>query len=217
MNHLEAVKRQAADRYLLGELSGSETSEFEEHYFGCADCAAELESAAILVENARAVLPEFGIAAERPATGWRLWLESLRRPWFAIPTFATCVLACVCTYQAFLLRPDLQQLPSFALAGRSRGAEAAIMAPRGARYVAVSFDLDPQAAYPQYRCELQDAGGATRYAASAAPPSLGEPVTLLLPAKKLGAGRYTLTVSGVPQSGGAPVKISDYSFDLAFK
>ena len=58
MNHTEAVNMQAADRYLLGELSESESSDFEEHYFVCAECAAELESGAILVENTRAALEE---------------------------------------------------------------------------------------------------------------------------------------------------------------
>ena len=42
MNHAEAVETQVVERYLLGELNDSETEEFEQHYFACADCAAEV-------------------------------------------------------------------------------------------------------------------------------------------------------------------------------
>jgi Putative zinc-finger len=217
MDHIEAVQRQAADRYLLGELSETEIREFEEHYFACPDCATELESAAILVENSRAVFHEFQpVGIFRRATGWRRSMADLRRPLFAIPAFAACALACVCVYQAVLLAPSLQQVPAFALAGRTRGPDTQIVAPRGVPVLAVSFDIDPRAVYPKYRCELQDSSGSTRFTASAAQPAAGEPITLLLPARKLESGKYKLAVSGAPPQG-APVRISDYNFDLSFK
>ena len=55
MDHMEAIEMHATERYLLGELSTSETAAFEEHYFSCADCAADLESGTILFANAKAV------------------------------------------------------------------------------------------------------------------------------------------------------------------
>jgi hypothetical protein len=222
MNHTDAVKMQAADRYLLGELSESETSDFEEHYFGCADCAAELESGAILVENTRAALQEMRPAPVQASAFQRL-LANLRKPLFAIPSFATCTLACVCAYQAFLLIPQLKQeaaaghtamaLPSFALAGRTRGAEATLKAPRAASFIAVAFDPDPQVPYPQYRCELQDAAGKTLFSVMASQPSAGEPVTILVPARQLKPGNYRLAVTGV-QADGKAAGSSDYSFAL---
>jgi hypothetical protein len=225
MNHTEAVNMQAADRYLLGELSESESSDFEEHYFVCVECAAELESGAILVENTRAALEEMRPAPVQASAFQRL-LANLRKPLFAIPSFATCMLACVCAYQAFLLIPQLKQeaaagktamaLPSFALAGRTRGAEATLKAPRAASFIAVAFDPDPQMPYPQYRCELQDAGGKTLLTVMAAPPSAGEPVTILLPARELKAGNYRLAVAGV-QPDGKTAGISDYGFALEFR
>ena len=54
MNHQEALRIQAPERYALGELSSSEVEEFEEHFFTCAECAEDLSIGAIFAANARA-------------------------------------------------------------------------------------------------------------------------------------------------------------------
>ena len=45
-------------RYVLDELTGQEREEFEEHYFNCAECAADVRAAFAFAANARAVLRE---------------------------------------------------------------------------------------------------------------------------------------------------------------
>src|SRR5258707_11321632 len=49
MDHDLAVKSQACEKYLLGELSPDLRDAYEEHYFSCAECATELRMAAELV------------------------------------------------------------------------------------------------------------------------------------------------------------------------
>jgi hypothetical protein len=38
MSHDQAVSSQAAERYVLGELTSSERDAFESHFFDCAVC-----------------------------------------------------------------------------------------------------------------------------------------------------------------------------------
>ena len=51
MEHTEAVQLKAAERYVLGELTGDLRAQYEDHYFGCAECAESLKLAAMFAEN----------------------------------------------------------------------------------------------------------------------------------------------------------------------
>ena len=54
MNHDQAIREQAVERYLLGELAEDARARFEEHFFDCAICAADLKTGAIFVDALRA-------------------------------------------------------------------------------------------------------------------------------------------------------------------
>jgi hypothetical protein len=58
MNHTEAVYTSAVERYMLGQMSSSESGEFEKHFFSCLDCARELLTWVIFENNIRAVLEQ---------------------------------------------------------------------------------------------------------------------------------------------------------------
>jgi anti-sigma factor RsiW len=63
MDHDEAVRMRAAEKYVLGELSPVLREEYEEHFFACVACALEVKAAAAFVDNACDVLrqrPEVG-------------------------------------------------------------------------------------------------------------------------------------------------------------
>jgi anti-sigma factor RsiW len=55
MDHNEAVRLLAAEKYLLGELPNLRREEYEEHYFDCADCAEDITDAVAFMESARQV------------------------------------------------------------------------------------------------------------------------------------------------------------------
>ena len=56
MNHDEAIRLKAAEKYLLGELSAELRDQYEDHYFGCAECAQDIRTGAVFIDNARDVL-----------------------------------------------------------------------------------------------------------------------------------------------------------------
>jgi hypothetical protein len=233
MDHTEAIEMHATERYLLGELSSSETAAFEEHYFTCPDCAADVESATALVENAKAVFqeeaaPDRGRLVAQPTRRPSAWgnLLAAFRPRFALATgFATVLLGAICSYQALVSIPRLKEaaysansafvLPAFALAGRARGDEATISIPRDTRSFAVYFDLDPQAGYPEYRYVLKDAAGSVRFALRGHAPAAGQPVTVSVPTRELQPGRYDLVVNGL-RGAQEEAGISNFPFILQF-
>ena len=58
MDHQSAVDGGWTERYILGELDAPETAEFEEHFFECPVCAADVRKAALFAENLKATLGE---------------------------------------------------------------------------------------------------------------------------------------------------------------
>src|SRR4030095_4334029 len=108
MDHNSAVKLLACEKYVLGELSPELREAYEEHYFSCAECAAELRSTAELVRGSRQVFSETPAVRERAGAtgeqgGWFAWL----RPAVAVPVFATLLL--IIGYQNFFTLPRLKE------------------------------------------------------------------------------------------------------------
>src|SRR5260370_4206216 len=58
MEHDEAIRQKATERYLLDELNPELRDQFEEHLFACQDCALDLHSAALLIEQGKVILSE---------------------------------------------------------------------------------------------------------------------------------------------------------------
>src|SRR5690242_2089456 len=108
MDHREALRLQAAEKYVLGELSPQLRDEYEEHYLECQECGEELKTTVAFVDSARGVLQdevavrtEAEIAQPRKAA-WLAWL----RPAVAVPVFAALLL--VVAYQNLVTIPRLQ-------------------------------------------------------------------------------------------------------------
>jgi anti-sigma factor RsiW len=53
MDHIEAIRTRAAERYVLKQLNAKETEEFEEHYFSCVECAEEVRWVTMFESNAK--------------------------------------------------------------------------------------------------------------------------------------------------------------------
>ena len=109
MNHDEAIRLKAAEKYLLGELSAEMRDQYEDHYFGCAECAQDVRTGAVFIDNARDVLlppsvTELG-AKHQPARSGGWW-AALLRPAFAVPALALLLL--VAGYQNAVTIPHLK-------------------------------------------------------------------------------------------------------------
>ncbi|HWZ42103.1 MAG TPA: zf-HC2 domain-containing protein [Candidatus Saccharimonadales bacterium] len=56
MDHNLVIENMTTERYLLGELTEAERDAYEEHYFGCSECAEELTSGSEFMHYAREVV-----------------------------------------------------------------------------------------------------------------------------------------------------------------
>ncbi len=104
MDHSEALQLMATEKYLLDEFPPEIKRQFEEHFFGCPECALDVRMAATFLRTGRKALSAAEakpIVAAPAKSGWAAWL----RPAFAIPVFA--LLLAVIGYQAFVVRPTL--------------------------------------------------------------------------------------------------------------
>src|SRR5437660_12586249 len=53
MNHDDAIKTMAAERYILEDLEPAEHDAFEEHFFDCTECTADVRDAAKVADGVR--------------------------------------------------------------------------------------------------------------------------------------------------------------------
>ena len=121
MDHNEAVRLQAAEKYLLGKLPKEQHAAYEEHYFDCFACAEEIKATVAFMEGSRQVVRERvpeGLGAKRFAPAIRTtggWFGWILRPAFALPVFAALLL--FVTYQNSVTIPGLKQGSSHSAIG----------------------------------------------------------------------------------------------------
>jgi len=105
MDHTEAVRMQAVEKYILGELTPYDRAHFEEHYFDCPDCALNLRSGVAFAAASRQYFAESAVPAKvahSPRIGWFAWLK----PFVAVPAFAALI--AVIAYQNTVSIPHLK-------------------------------------------------------------------------------------------------------------
>jgi hypothetical protein len=174
MDHNEAVRLQAAEKYLLGELPKEQHAAFEEHYFDCSACAEEMKATAAFMESSRQVVREEGpqiidekrlVPASHTRGGWFGWL----RPAFAVPVFAALLL--LLGYQNEVTIPQLKGSStsqsaeiissSFHLAGSVRGGDetGTKLQVRSGESFLLNFDFTPARTFSEYTWLLLDQAG----------------------------------------------------------
>src|SRR5215475_7253487 len=87
MDHTEAVKLQAVEKYILGELAPPLRDEFEAHYFDCMECSLNLRSGVAFAAASRQYFAETvgrEVVVPAPKPDWFAWLK----PLVAVPVFA---------------------------------------------------------------------------------------------------------------------------------
>lgn len=201
MDHEVAVKSQACEKYLLGELSPELRDAFEEHYFSCVECATQLRMTAELVSASREILATAPIAEPkadyvRVPRGWFPWLQ----PIFAIPAFA--LLLILIGYQNFVTIPRWKQaaaprvLPMFSLiSANTRGEQGLVFSVAPDEPFGVYLDVPTDPAYSIYLLRLEDPSGTSSLLRSlTAQEAQKTQVVTVQPGKR--AGKFTIVVSG---------------------
>jgi hypothetical protein len=193
MNHEEAKKMMAAEAYVLDDLPETERAAFEEHYFDCTDCTADVLDAATIADGVRTrstsnVIP-----------------MSKRFNWWAV---AASVLAAGLSYQTLVVMPRAIQMAERHQSAQSARmvASAQITAPsrgddaintvtvRAGEPVVLDFPFVPTIRGP-YRGEIRDAAGKI-VAGPFAVAESAELSHLFVAADTLHDGTYTLVIRG---------------------
>ncbi len=215
MDHSYATETKAAEQYLLGEMTESQRTDFEEHFFMCPDCAEAVRLGTYLVDNARLLRPE-QLEDSKPA-GRVVPMPSRLRPdggrrWLAPAGIAATLLVALAGYQNLVEIPALRAgtllvtVPTM-LKSTVRG-EAGTQGQRiavrpGQMYVPLEMDLNPEKPFPFYSAELDTpAGQALMQAAGEAPPN--GTLQVQLPVTTLSPGPYVVVIRGEAGAASAP-------------
>ena len=190
MHHQQALATKASERYLLGEMSELERFEFEDHYFDCQSCAADVRAGEALARGIKTVCdedavlrPHTSVVREAPRPGWLSWLT----PAALVPSAAAVAMGCLAAWQGFVLMPSLrwagtpQALSPIALRAAARGEEQVIVIRRGEAVSLLSLDVNSADPGVPLTYELLAPGGAVRHKGAASAPPAGSPLVVILP------------------------------------
>jgi hypothetical protein len=219
MTHAAAVATHAVERYLLDEMTELERHRFEEHYFGCQECAADLRGGTLMREGVAAGMlgPAAAPAVKEPATVTPFRPRKAWSPSVVLPWAAAAMLALAVGYQSLFVVPGLrdqltapQVLSPVTLRAASRGAEPQVR--RSSGPTTFALDLSGVQAGTRLTYDLRTAGGDIAATGSAEAPSPGTPLLLLIPGTAFAApGSYVLTVRADGPSGPAT---TDFRFTV---
>lgn len=227
------------ERYLLDELSPPDRDAFEEHCFGCPECAEDLRVSAAFLSATRRELRRDGVA--RPATtpappslrasrpnraptrSQHHWSAFLWRPAVLAPLAAALLVALV--YQevivyprarseiARLSRPETLTILSLIGANSRGGVTVTGTADDGAALL-LSFDVPAADRFVSYSADLVNPAGKILWSVPVSAERAQDTVALRVPADHWEPGGYTLIVEGHASAEAAPTEIARYKFKM---
>ena len=216
MEHLEAIRTRAVERYLLNELPAGLREEFEEHYFDCRECASDLSATSTFIDAAR---KEFQVhpvqtlspvvrdepLSQPPRKNHRVVYMLIRRPAILLSALAASLL--VIAYQNVSVLPHLESqvaelnspeiLPTISLIGsNSRGGPVPSVRLKTDHPYLLTVDIPGDDRFESYQCELQAPSGRVAWVVPVNAESAKDSVTIHAPAMRGNGGRYTLVIQG---------------------
>lgn len=229
MDHNEAVRLQAAEKYVLGEFPQNLRDDYEEHFFDCAECAVDVKAIAAFADTTREILRrDLAASAQKaPASspargGWLAWL----RPIVAVPVFAALLL--VIGYQNIVTIPRQQGMAapeasqvftsSFSLkkadtlgSQDATGGEEGKIKVRSEETFALQFDFTPRRSFDNYICQLQDESGRSLLQVKMPGSSANRELHFVVPGGVVRPGKYSLVFAGDPQANGRLIQANEVS------
>jgi hypothetical protein len=226
MDHNEAIRSMAAEKYLLSDLAPELRESFEEHFFDCKECGEDIRMSAAFLEHSKTILSRVPVlqparVSKESRPSWISWLRGL-----AVPVMA--VLLAVVAYQNFGTVPRLksaiaeanapQIFPSASLiTENSRGAgRPEIRVHKGESFL-LFLDINTEKNSPSYVAELYSPVGKLEWSLPIPGESAKEMLPIRVPPSERSAGTYTLVVSGVGLFGEKSSEVGRYPFELQFQ
>jgi hypothetical protein len=222
MNHDDALRLSAAERYLLRDLDEDLRDQFEAHFFECTDCATDVRSGAAMLDQMKIEL------AKEPAT--RLKVADGREPkklFFLRPAWATAAVAAmllVIGYQNLVEVPHLktelvslnspQVLPTVSLVdGVSRADKLPSAGIKPDKPVLLAVDIPMDDRYSSYEVSVLDSAGKPAWTLPITTQQAKNTLSIEMPGKELEAGTYTLVIEGLA-SGAKPIAVERQLFQI---
>jgi hypothetical protein len=223
MDHQEALRRSAVEKYLLNEMPRPERDEFEEHFFGCQECAADLRATAAFLDGAKQELRRSHPLKAVQREPKKPWFDFLWRPAFAAPAFALLLL--VVAYQNVVVLPRFagertqlnnpEILASLSLVGgNSRGGPVPSATVAEGQPLLISLDIPTAERFSGYACVLVAPSGAVVWRLPVSPTQAKDTVAIRVPSGLLGRGEYRLIGQGHASPGGKSADLASYRFTL---
>lgn len=216
MEHYEAVEMMASERYLLDELTPELRDAYEEHMFGCRECANDVRFGAAFVDQAKAELLGMAVSpapvclpvrkTEEKRDRFRWASLSWLRPAIMVPAFA-CLLA-IMGYQNFVVYPALEAsaaeprvLPAATvLQGPTRGGLPIVHA-NLVTGSTLSVPLPQSAGYSAYDFEFYDSKGKLVWTRTVNSTEISEDMATIWLPGRVKQDSYKLAISGVTATG----------------
>lgn len=194
MEHSEATDTMASARYLLGEMNAGERDAFEEHYFGCAECARDVRDGSSMIDAIRA---ERGVRNDR--------LKPLLTLGWIVAAAAIAGAVFLGLQNAELKKPRVVPTVSLLTIGTRGANEPATVAP--SKPFAFYIDIPPQPSFPSYRIEIRDSSNETRVSVPVTAQEARDTVMVVVP--QLQPGSYTVVIIGGDSAniGSAPLEV----------
>jgi hypothetical protein len=226
MNHQDALKEMAVERYLLGELKGASLESFEEHLFECPECAMDVKTGVTFIDGARTELiaPQRVLAPRAEnARKWNSWFTS---PWILGPALTASLV--VLAVQTFVVQPRMKlevaraQTPAvlnpliLANAGARGDSVPEIIAPEHGSFV-ISLDVPTTGGFSGYLCSLSGADGSLLWQTIISPEQARDALLINMPTDKTKEGLNTFLIQGLPaagSSGGTLEDLARYRFSV---
>jgi hypothetical protein len=219
MDHGDAVRLKATERYLLNELEPDQLDQFEEHLFDCHECALDVRAAAMFVEQSKNVLahaPQVGpVMVPTPARkGWLAWL----RPTYAVPAMAA--LLAVIAFQNLYTYPQLrsalhhpQIMPWASVNVGTWGAGGPAITAAPGQSLLLFLRIPPEGTYSRYTTDLYNPAGKLEWSLTFPATAGQDQWPIQIPGTNRQAGTYTMTVRGITAAGDSK-DLGRTSFDL---
>jgi hypothetical protein len=204
MNHEDAIREMAVEKYLLGDLTGDSRDFFEEHLFECQLCTADLKSGVTLLEGTRRELA--ANPRERTVSSMPSFLPAWLSPAWMLPALAACLALLV--YQSAVVVPGMRKqlaeanapavLNTLVLAGgQARGAELPkVTAPRDGSFL-LAVDIPASPDYASFLCLLYAPNGSVVWSGKVTVEQARDAVQIHVPSAITKPGENALVVNGV--------------------
>jgi hypothetical protein len=204
MNHEDAIREMAVEKYLLGELTGDPRNVFEEHLFECQLCTADLKSGVTLLEGTRQELAASLRERTESPRPWflRAWLS----PVWMLPALAACLALIV--YQSTVVVPGMRKqlaeanapavLNTLVLAGgQARGTDLPkVIVPKDGSFL-LAIDIPTSNNYASYVCLLHAPNGSMVWSGRVTAEQAQDAVEIHIPFSITQPGENTLVIQGI--------------------